>query len=97
MLGVDIIPEILTDERFERPFAHLVKLDAILSASPWNYPGPPSAWSASPNPCSPFCTVQAMLLRCTNFVDHSKVIATCRHITGIVIDDPSIFRQLTSL
>ncbi|RDI24936.1 TetR family transcriptional regulator [Rhodococcus sp. AG1013] len=90
MLGVDLIPEILTDERFQRPFAQLVKLDAILLGLALERLS--RAAERMVGVAESVLTVlygaSELSFVAPDFVDHSKVIATCRHITGIVIDDP---------
>ncbi|MGO4204826.1 TetR/AcrR family transcriptional regulator [Rhodococcus sp. TAF43] len=90
MLGVDLIPEILTDEQFQRPFAQLVKLDALLlglalerlSRSAERMVG------VAESALTVLYGASQLSFVAPDFVDPSKVIATCQHITGIAIEDP---------
>ncbi len=89
MLGVDLIPEILTDEQFQRPFAQLVKLDAVLlglalerlSRSAERMVG------VAESVLTVLYGASQLSFVAPDFVDPAKVIETCQHITSIQIDD----------
>ncbi|WP_430335998.1 TetR/AcrR family transcriptional regulator [Rhodococcus sp. ACT016] len=95
MLGVDLIPEILTEEHFQRPFAQLVKLDAVLLGFALErmhqHPHLPGASVRMAGVAESVLTVlygaSQLSFVAPDFVDPAKVIATCRHITSIAIDD----------
>ncbi|WP_420879146.1 TetR/AcrR family transcriptional regulator [Rhodococcus sp. (in: high G+C Gram-positive bacteria)] len=96
MLGVDLIPEILTEEQFQRPFAQLVKLDAVLLGlaierlqqhlHPLSAPG--RMVGVAESVLTVLYGASQLSFVAPDFVDPAKVIATCQHITSIAIDDP---------
>lgn len=90
MLGVDLIPEVLTDDQFQRPFAQLLKLDSVLlglSLERLDRSGRRMVGVAE-SALTVLYGASQLSFVAPDFVDSAKVIANCRHIAGIAIEDP---------
>ncbi|QBJ98141.1 TetR/AcrR family transcriptional regulator [Rhodococcus sp. ABRD24] len=93
VLGLDLIPEILTEEQFQRPFAQLLKLDAILLglALERMQQHRPCAAERMVAVAESVLTIlygaSQLSFVAPDFVNPATVVATCRHAIGIEIED----------
>jgi AcrR family transcriptional regulator len=88
-LGVELIPEILADERTRRPFAQLMKLDAILLglALERQRPGPGRMVRVAETALTTLHGAAQLSAAAPGFVEPFTVVAACEQLADLDLDD----------
>lgn len=95
-LGMDLLPEILADERIRRPFTQLMKLDALLLALALEHLRPPEAPPGAP-PGRLVRTAETVLTTlhgasqmaaaAPGFLEPFDVVSACEQLAGLALND----------
>ncbi|MEV7969469.1 TetR/AcrR family transcriptional regulator [Sphaerisporangium sp. NPDC088356] len=87
-LGMDLMPEILADERTRQPFAQLMKLDAILLGLALESLGPPGRRvNVAEAVLTTLHGASQMAAAAPGFVEPFNVVSVCEQLAGLELDD----------
>ncbi|MEU8378090.1 TetR/AcrR family transcriptional regulator [Streptosporangium sp. NPDC048865] len=91
-IGVDLMPEILADERIRRPFAQLVKLDAILLGLALERLRPPATPGGrlvrvAEAALTTLHGASRLAAAAPGFTDPFTVVGACERLAGLDLDD----------
>jgi AcrR family transcriptional regulator len=95
-LGADLMPEIVADERLRRPFAQLMKLDALLLALALEYMRPPETPEGAPpvrlvrlaeTVLTTLHGASQLAAAAPGFVEPFDVISACEQLAGLALND----------
>ncbi|MGW3467836.1 TetR/AcrR family transcriptional regulator [Saccharopolyspora sp. NPDC000995] len=95
-LGAELMPEILADERVQRPFAQLMKLDALLLALALERLQPPELPPGAPparlvrlaeTVLTTLHGASQMAAAAPGFVEPFDIISACERLSGLALND----------
>lgn len=88
-LGVDLLPEILADERTRRPYTQLMKLDAILLglALEQIHPAAGRRVGVAETVLTTLQGATQLAAAAPGFVEEFTIVAACERLAGLELDD----------
>lgn len=88
-LGVDLLPEVLADEQTRRPYAQLMKLDAVLlgCALEQLHPAAGRRVSVAETVLTTLQGASQLAAAAPGFVEEFAVVAACERLAGLDLDD----------